>query len=244
MATITQSSSQDIQFRAAQLPVQVTDMQAMASKMWAPFIAMGFMIVMAAFIFGLVNSSISSDYYQFSKETREAAAAGSSLATQKAFIESTKAWLPSFKFLGMGMILGGVTSLLATILGALRTGGGRVQEAPGVPVRIIKPPKTTRIFHMLMMMEMMILIASLIIAIVVATVSYGYRNHSIATELNPAAAGSQLLGSLSTINTVNAWLAPFKFVGVASLLTGIGLALASIIRVLRWQSERLWDVLS
>ena len=88
----------------------------------------------------------------------------------------------------------------------------------------------------------MILIASLIIAIVVATVSYGYWNHSIATELNPAAAGSQLLGSLSTINTVNAWLAPFKIVGVASLLTGIGLALATIIRVLRWQSERLSDV--
>ena len=106
-------------------------MQAMASKMWAPFIAMGFMIVMAAFIFGLVNSSISSDYYQFSKETREAAAADSNLATQKAFIESTKAWLPSFKFLGKGMILGGVTFLLATILGALRTGGAGVQEALG-----------------------------------------------------------------------------------------------------------------
>ena len=244
MATITQSSSQDIQFRAAQLPVQVTGMQAMASKMWAPFIAMGFMIVMAAFIFGLVNSSISSDYYQFSKETREAAVAGSNLATQKAFIESTKAWLPSFKFLGMGMILGGVTFLLATILGALRTGGGRVQEALGVPVRIIKPPMTARIFPMLMMMGMMILIASLIIAIAVATISYGYWNHSIAPELNAAAAGSQLLSSLSTINTTSAWLAPFKFVGIAFLLTGIGLALATIIRVLRWQSERLWDVLS
>ncbi len=244
MASISQGNSQDIQFSAAQLPVQVTGMQAMASKMWAPFIAMGFMIVMAAFIYGLVNSSISADYFQFSKETREAAAAGSSLATQKAFIESTKAWLPSFKFLGMGMILGGVTFLLATILGALRTGGGRVQEALGVPVRIIKPPMTARIFPMLMMMGMMILIASLIIAIVVATISYGYWNHSIATELNPAAAGSQLLGSLSTINTVNAWLAPFKFVGIASVLTGIGLALATIIRVLRWQSERLWDVLS
>ena len=142
------------------------------------------------------------------------------------------------------MILGGVTFLLATIFGVLRNGGGRVQEALGVPVRIIKPPKTGRIFHMLMMMEMMILIASLIIAIVVATESYGHWNHSIATELNPAAAGSQLLGSLSTINTVNAWLAPFEFVGVASLLTGIGLALATIIGVLRWQSERLWDVLS
>ncbi len=240
MATITQSSSQDIQFRAPQLPVQVTGMQAMASKMWAPFIAMGFMIVMAVFIFGLVNSSISSDYYQFSKETREAAAADSNLATQKAFIESAKAWLPSFKFLGMGMILGGVTFLLATILGALRTGGGRVQEALGVPVRIIKPPMTARTFPVLMM----ILIASLIIPIAVATISYGYWNHSITTELNHAAGGSQLLGSLSTINTVNAWLAPFKFVGIASVLTRIGLALAAIVRVLRWQSERLWDILS
>ena len=55
MASITQSSSQDFQFRAPQLPVQVTGMQAMASKMWAPFIAMEFMIVMAAFTFGLVN---------------------------------------------------------------------------------------------------------------------------------------------------------------------------------------------
>ena len=58
MATITQSFSQDIQFRAAQLPGLGSGMQAMASKMWAPFIAMGFMIVMAAFIFGLVNKSI------------------------------------------------------------------------------------------------------------------------------------------------------------------------------------------
>ena len=244
MATTSQSASTDIQFSAAQLPVQVTGMQAMASKMWVPFIAMGFMIVMAAFIYGLVNSSITSDYFQFSKETREAAAAGSSLATQKAFIESTKAWLPSFKFLGMGMILGGVTFLLATILGSLRTGGGRVQEALGVPVRIIKSPMTAQIFPVLMMMGMMILIASLIIAIVIATISYGYWNHSIATELNPAAEGSQLLTSLSTINTMNAWLAPFKFVGIASLLAGIGLALATIIRVLRWQSERLWDILA
>jgi len=244
MATLTQDSSKEILFSPGQLPVGVTGMQAMASKMWVPFIAMGFMIVMAAFVYGLVNSSISSDYFQFSKVTREAAEAGSSLATQKAFIESTKTWLPAFKFLGMGMILGGVTFLLATILGSLRTGGGRVQEALGVPVRIPKPPMTAQIFPMLMMMGIMVLVASLIVAIVMATISYGYWNHSIATELNPAAEGSQLLGSLSTINTVNAWLAPFKFVGMALLLTGIGLALATIVRVLRWQSQRLWDLLT
>jgi len=33
-------------------------------------------------------------------------------------------------------------------------------------------------------------------------------------------------------------------VGMASLLSGIGLALATIVRVLRWQSSRLWDLLS
>ena len=37
---------------------------------------------------------------------------------------------------------------------------------------------------------------------------------------------------------------PFKFDGITSVQTGIGLALAAIVRVLRWQSERLWDVLS
>ena len=129
----------------------------------------------------------------------------------------------------MGMILGGVTFLLATILGALRTRGGRVQEALGVPVKNIKAPMTPKVFPMLMMMGMMVLV----IAIFAANISYGYWNHSIATKLNPAIEGSQLLGSLSSINTVNAWLAPFKFVGMAFLLTGIGLALATIIRGLR-----------
>lgn len=52
-----------------------------------------------------------------------------------------------------------------------------------------------------------------------------------------------LLADLGTINAVKLWLEPFKFVGMALLLMGIGLALATIVRVLRWQSARLWDVL-
>ena len=99
--------------------------------------------------------------------------AGSDLATQKAFIESTKAWLPGFKLIGMGMILGGITFLLATILGALRTRGGRVIETLGVPVTIIKAPMSAKVFPMLMMMGMMVLMAALVIAIVVANISYG-----------------------------------------------------------------------
>ena len=37
-----------------------------------------------------------------------------------------------------------------------------------------------------MMMGMMVLMPVLVIAIVVANISYGYWNHSIVTELNPA----------------------------------------------------------
>ena len=244
MATLAQRPAEEIPFAANQLPVNVTGMQAMASKMWMPFIAMGFMVVLAAFIVGLVNSSITSDYFESSKVVREAAETGSDLATKKAFIESTKAWLPSFKFLGMGMILGGVTFLLATILGSLRTGGGRVQEALGVPVRIIKPPMTATFFPMVMMMGTMVMIASLVLGIVEASVAYDYWNHSIATQLNPAVEGSALLGDLQKIATISAWLEPLKFVGIALLLTGIGLALATIVRVLRWQAARLWDVLT
>ncbi len=56
--------------------------------------------------------------------------------------------------------------------------------------------------------------------------------------------GSGFLSTLSTINSIDMWVKPLKFVGMASLLSGIGLALATIVQVLRWQSSRLWDILS
>ncbi len=107
-----------------------------------------------------------------------------------------------------------------------------------------KPPMTAQMFPMIMMLGMMVFIAALVIGIVLAFISYGYWNHSIASELNPALEGSQLLGTLSTINSIKMWLAPLKFVGMALLLSGIGLALATIVGILRWQSNRLWTMLS
>ncbi len=244
MATRAQTSSGDLVVSSALLPVRVTGMQSMASKMWIPFIGMGFMIVVASLIIGIFASVSAADWFSFSKETREAAGAGSSLAIEKAFVESTKAWLPAFKFLGIGMILAGVTFLLATILGALRTGGGRVQEALGASVHLIKVPMTAKMFPMVMMMGLMILIAALVVGIVDAAITFDYWNHSIASELDQAVEGSGFLSTLSTINSIDMWVQPLKFVGMASLLSGIGLALATIVQVLRWQSARLWDILS
>ena len=89
---------------------------------------------------------------------------------------------------------------------------------------------------------MMIVMVALVIAIVNATLAYDYWNHSIANQLNPATGG--LLSDLGTISAIKLWLAPFKFVGMAFLFTGIGLALATIVQALRWQANRLWTLLS
>ena len=221
----------------------MTLMQSMASKMWAPWLIMGFMIVVIGLIIGAIVANVTADYFSFSKETRDLAESGSSLADKKAFIEATKAWLPGFKFLGMGMILGGITFALATILGNLRVGGGSVQEAIGKGIMVIKPPMTARMFPMLMMMGMMVLMGALAIGIWLGVLNADYWDHSIANELSVAPAGSDLLSDLGTIQAVSTWLAPLKFVGFALLLSGITLALVTIVKVLRFQTVRVVDLI-
>ena len=187
------------------------------------------MIIMVAAIVWIVLAVMAGDYFESSKVIREAATTGSDLATKRAFIESVKAWLPPLKFLGMGMLLGGVTFLLATTLGALRVGGGKVQEALGIEVKLVEPPITAKVFPMVMMMGMMVLMIAVVVGIIEGIQPYDYWNHSIATQLNPAEAGSALLADLGTISAIKLWLEPLKFVGIAMLLSGIGLALATIV---------------
>ena len=233
------AAATDIAFSRAQLPVRVTGMQSMASKMWAPWIIMGFMIVVVALIVDLFTSSTVADYFSHTKIDRESAVRGTDLAQDRAAIESVKAWLPGFKFLGMGMLLGGVSFLLATILGALRTGGGSVQQALGAQVKLILPPMTAKVFPTLMMM----LVVAFIVGLVQANIASDYWNHSIATRLSPAEAGSDILRNLGRTQALGTWLAPLRFVGLARVLSSIGLALATIVRVLRWQSGRLVEIL-
>ncbi len=119
-----------------------------------------------------------------------------------------------------------------------------MQEALGESVHLIKTPMTAKLFPMVMMMGLMTLIAAVVVGIVDAAITFDYWNHSIASELDQAVEGSGFLSTLSTINSIDMWVNPLKFVGMAFLLSGIGLALATIVRVLRWQSNRLWDLLS
>ena len=224
--------------------VEMTSMQSMANKMWAPWIVMGLMIVVIAFIIGIVIAGIQGSYFENSKEAREAAARGSSIALEQARIQSLMAWVPGFKFLGLGFMLGGITFLLATILGNLRIAGGKAQRALGVDQVVIKKPLSGTLFPMLMLMGMMILVEAFGVSIWLAIESHDYWNNSIATVLNPAAAGSDTLRDLGVIKATGAWLTPVKFVGMAFMFSGIALALVTIISVLRFQAARLVELAS
>ena len=223
--------------------VDMTPMQKMARLMWVPLTVMGVMIVGIAFLIGLFSLTPTiSDYFDNSKVDREAAVAGSDIVDDRTSIESTKAWLPGFKFLGLGLMLGGITFLLATIIGNLRVAGGNIQRALGATPQVLKKPMTGHLFPMLMMMGMMILVFTFGASIWLAVQANDYWDHSIATELSTAAAGSSLLDDLSTIQATAAWLTPLKFVGMALLFSGIALALATIVQVLRFQARRLVEI--
>ncbi len=152
------------------------------------------------------------------------------------------AWVPGFKFLGLGFMLGGITFLLATILGNLRVAGGKVQKALGADQTVIKKPLTGVLFPVLMMMGMMVLVAAFGVSIWLATETHSYWNNSIATVLNPAVAGSDVLRDLGVIKATAAWLTPLKFLGMALLFSGIALALITIVSVLRFQAARLTEL--
>ena len=66
-----------------------------------------------------------------------------------------------------------------------------------------------------------------------------YWNHSIAEELNNAAAGDTLLNQLGMVSSYAKWLNPLRIVGMAFLFTGITVALTVIIGTLRMQAGML-----
>lgn len=214
----------------------------MAKTMWLPLLAMGFMIVGVAFIVGIVNAGWVADWFAADKATREAAASGTDLVSLKVKMATVGAFLPGFKFLGLGMLFSGIVMALANIINELRDGGARVQEAVGAEVKLLKKPLAGWLFPPLMMMGLMLLMGTFGVSWWLATEVNSYWDTSIATVLNPAPEGSSELSTLGRINAVKAWLAPLKFVGVAMLLTSITLALYTIRRIISFQMERMTQI--
>ncbi len=225
--------------RAVLTEAKPTGMQQMAAKMWAPMLVMGLMVIVAALIISIVKANFVSDYFAVPQEIRDGANAN--LIDKRQFIEFANVWLPGLQLLGIGLILSAITFSLANILGVFRTGGVQVQKAFGKEPQTLTPPITAKLFPMFMMMGLMILIANLIIAVIIGATAWDVYGHSVA-EINAAESGSGILSDLGTVKAWKMWLEPFKFVGLATILVGISMAVHTILQVIRFQGQRMREL--
>lgn len=203
------------------------------ARMYPLLILMGFMMVVIAFIVGYFNSQTAAAYFAQAKSVRE-----TTLLAERASFESVGLWLPYFKFLGLGMILGGIVMALRVIIENLQDAGKQVLanlpegKRPGFP----KPPWYGPLMPMVMMLGEVIFIVALIVSLGLATSADALFANPI-PDIDAAAAGSALLADLQAIKAASAWLVPLKFFGVATEFLAIAMGLATIIYILTSQTE-------
>jgi len=209
-------------------------------KAYPLFIAMGVMIVIAALVIGYNNSVNANAYYAIDKFTRETELIW---ANVRAGLESTVIWLPYFKFLGLAMILIGITMALGVIATKLLNLGKEVMAGVPESARITVPdkPHTAMLMRLFMMLGMMIIIIGFIVALFTAGTAASVYGHTVA-EIDAAATGSPLLQDLASVHRAESWLEAFKFVGVASLFLGIINGLSTIIFALQFQKKAIPEV--
>ncbi len=217
-------------------------MQAMIGKMarlYPMMIAMGFMIVVIALIIGYFNSQAAAAYFAQPKALRE-----TTLMAQRASIASVGLWLPPFKFLGIGLILGGIVMALRVIIDNLRAAGNEVvsnlpaRERPQMPT----PPWYGLLMPIVMMLGEMIFLIAFIVGLWLAGIARSVFANPI-PDIDAAGAGSGLLASLQTIHAVESWLVPLKFFAVSTEFLAIAMGLGTIIYMLSAQTDILDRVL-
>lgn len=174
-------------------PPEDLPVHKMAKRMFRPMVAMGLMAV----IVGLIISFV--------------------LAANFPSIAAS-AWMQGLQFLGEAMLLSGIAFMLGTILWAMRTAGGEIQESLGVKVYTPKMPATAKAFVALMMLGLMLGIVQFIGYLVVAG--------------GGAAAASNF-----------AWLGPLREVSLGLILAGIALALVAIGNVISFQFWRVQNLI-
>lgn len=219
-------------------------MSDLAQRMWKPMTAMGVMVIAAGIVLGVVSATHANDYFGLSAGVIAGAPADGSIVGDRAFYEAvTNGFLPPMLLFGVGLLLSGVTFLLATILGTLRDGGRDIQRAVGgLPIDLVKPI-TAKLFPPVMMMGLMVLMASVVAGIVVGVDQSNYWLHA-SSQVTGGPQTAALTSDLSDIQSIRAWLQPLGFVGMGLILSGIVLALATIVRALRFQAARVVQLAS
>ncbi len=132
---------------------------------------------------------------------------------------------PAFQFLAFTAMFSAISFAIARILGEFRIGGGAVQEAVGVPVQTLRMPTIAKAFIGLMAMAMMIIVGAVVLHFVVAASIAGGSEYALGHSAQWAI-----------------WLQAARRFGMHLYLFAIGLGLAAIIYVLRFQANRITDI--
>ena len=131
----------------------------------------------------------------------------------------------------------GIAFLLGTILGALRSGGGEVQESVGAQVKTLQMPWSAKVFLALMMAGLMLELVAF------GTLAF------VASQAHAAWIGATAVDVPGNINALNratayaAWANPLREVALATILTSIVFALYTISNVLSFQFSRIRELI-
>ena len=224
MATGTQVFGQTVgRYVETEKPLGRNLAQTMGHYLWAPMTLMGFMLVATAFGLAIARSQLSVD---LSEEFT---------GLRKANFETLGQLIPGFMFLGFALIFAGISFTIARILGAFRVGGGLVQQAAGQGIKTPVMPGTAWIFLMGMMMAMMILVFTFAGHIYAAVQAHD----AWINATGPNGANEALLGRAETWGT---WLEGLRRFGVGLYLASIAFGLATIIKVIRFQTLRIKEL--
>ena len=194
--------------------------------MWVPMILMGLMAIATAVGLGIAQANVGSDLGE------------EFTALRQANFETLKPLTAAFLFLGEALVLSGIAFLLATILGALRKGGGEVQEHVGAPVKALKMPWSAKVFLILMMAGLM----AELVAFGALTYVASQANDAWITATNAGAPGD--VAALDRASAFAAWANPLREVALGLILTSIVFALYTISNVIGFQFSRIRELVT
>jgi hypothetical protein len=185
----------DVELSAAALGPNLP--QRIGRLLWAPMLVMGLM----AFPIGLAVAVV-----------RAGAVADGQLG-------------PAAMFIGFAAVFAAISFAIARILGEMRLGGGRIQEAAGRTVHTLRMPLTGYAFLGAMAMGMMLILGGVVGHLVV---------------------GAGILGGNATLlaqeESWGIWLEAVRRMGVVAYLVAIALGLGTIVTVLRFQATRVREL--
>jgi hypothetical protein len=152
--------------------------------------------------------------------------------------------MPPFKFLGIGLILGGIVMALRIIIDRLKGAGEEVLSnlPAGKRPKLPAPPWYAPMMPMVMMLGEMIFLTAFGVGLWLSGIARAVFANSMPT-IDAAGPGSALLNGVATIHAVEGWLVPFKFFGIATEFLAITMGLATIIFILSAQTDMLGRVL-